>query len=139
RVRPAAPVDRWIRRVCVRRVSVDAVWSSGAGRVACVVGLLPDAPRRVDPRNDAEPRNGSGARDQHPSDLHANVCCRIGPRGAHRCSVRTHDDDLPLMGTTFVDVAFITVVVGGGTNPLVRALTSSAFLALISTPLSSVL
>ena len=41
--------------------------------------------------------------------------------------------------TTFVDVAFITVVVGGGTNPIVGALTSSAFLALISTPLSSVL
>ncbi len=46
---------------------------------------------------------------------------------------------VPLMGTTFVDVAFITVVVGGGTNPIVGALTSSAFLALISTPLSSVL
>lgn len=46
---------------------------------------------------------------------------------------------VPLMGTTFVDVAFITVVVGGGANPIVGALTSSIFLALISTPLSSVL
>lgn len=46
---------------------------------------------------------------------------------------------VPLMGTTFVDVAFITVVVGGGANPIVGALTSSILLALISTPLSSVL
>ncbi len=46
---------------------------------------------------------------------------------------------VPLMGTTFVDVAFITVVVGGGANPILGALTSSALLALISTPLSSVL
>jgi branched-chain amino acid transport system permease protein len=43
------------------------------------------------------------------------------------------------MGTTFVDVAFITVVVGGGANPIIGALTSSALLSLISTPLSSVL
>jgi urea ABC transporter permease protein UrtB len=46
---------------------------------------------------------------------------------------------VPLMGTTFVDVAFITVVVGGGANPIIGALTSSALLSLISTPLSSVL
>jgi branched-chain amino acid transport system permease protein len=46
---------------------------------------------------------------------------------------------VPLMGTTFVDVAFITVVVGGGTNPILGALTSSALLSLISAPLSSVL
>jgi branched-chain amino acid transport system permease protein len=46
---------------------------------------------------------------------------------------------VPLMGTTFVDVAFITVVVGGGANPILGALTSSALLALISTPLSSAL
>lgn len=46
---------------------------------------------------------------------------------------------VPLMGTTFVDVAFITVVVGGGANPIVGALTSSALLSLISAPLSSVL
>ena len=46
---------------------------------------------------------------------------------------------VPLMGTTFVDVAFITVVIGGGANPILGALTSSALLALISTPLSSVL
>lgn len=45
---------------------------------------------------------------------------------------------VPLMGTQFVDVAFITVVVGGGANPIVGALTSAALLALISTPLSSV-
>jgi branched-chain amino acid transport system permease protein len=46
---------------------------------------------------------------------------------------------VPLMGTTFVDVAFITVVVGGGVNPIVGALTSAAALSLIATPLSSVL
>ena len=45
---------------------------------------------------------------------------------------------VPLMGTTFVDVAFITVVVGGGANPILGALTSSAFLSIISTELSSV-
>jgi branched-chain amino acid transport system permease protein len=45
---------------------------------------------------------------------------------------------VPLMGTQFVDVAFITVVVGGGTNPIVGALTSAALLSLIATPLSSV-
>lgn len=46
---------------------------------------------------------------------------------------------VPLMGTTFVDVAFITVVVGGGANPILGALTSAALLALVSTPLSSAL
>jgi branched-chain amino acid transport system permease protein len=46
---------------------------------------------------------------------------------------------VPLMGTTFVDVAFITVVVGGGANPILGALTSSALLASISTSLSSAL
>ena len=46
---------------------------------------------------------------------------------------------VPLMGTTFVDVAFITVVVGGGANPIVGALTSAALLSLISAPLSSLL
>lgn len=45
---------------------------------------------------------------------------------------------VPLMGTTFVDVAFITVVVGGGANPIAGALMSAALLSLISTPLSSV-
>jgi branched-chain amino acid transport system permease protein len=45
---------------------------------------------------------------------------------------------VPLMGTQFVDVAFITVVVGGGSNPIVGALTSAALLSLIATPLSSV-
>jgi branched-chain amino acid transport system permease protein len=45
---------------------------------------------------------------------------------------------VPLMGTQFVDVAFITVVVGGGANPIVGALTSAALLSLISAPLSSV-
>lgn len=44
---------------------------------------------------------------------------------------------VPLMGTQFVDVAFITVVVGGGANPVVGALTSAALLSLISTPLAS--
>jgi branched-chain amino acid transport system permease protein len=46
---------------------------------------------------------------------------------------------VPLMGTTFVDGAFITVVVGGGANPIIGAVATASFLALISTPLSSVL
>ena len=46
---------------------------------------------------------------------------------------------VPLMGNQFVDVAFITVVIGGGTNPIVGALTSAALLSLIATPLSSTL
>jgi len=46
---------------------------------------------------------------------------------------------VPLMGSQFVDVAFITVVVGGGANPVVGALTSAALLSLIATPLSSTL
>ena len=46
---------------------------------------------------------------------------------------------VPLMGNQFVDVAFITVVVGGGTNPILGALTSAALLAFITTPLSSML
>jgi branched-chain amino acid transport system permease protein len=45
---------------------------------------------------------------------------------------------VPLMGTQFVDVAFITVVVGGGANPIVGALASAALLSLISTPLSGI-
>ena len=43
------------------------------------------------------------------------------------------------LGTQFVDVAFITVVIGGGANPIIGALSSAALLAAISTPLSSVL
>jgi urea ABC transporter permease protein UrtB len=46
---------------------------------------------------------------------------------------------VPLMGNQFVDVAFITVVVGGGANPIGGALASAAFLSLIATPLSSAL
>jgi urea transport system permease protein len=42
----------------------------------------------------------------------------------------------PLMGTSFIAMAFITVVVGGGANPIVGALGSSALLALIATPLT---
>jgi ABC-type branched-subunit amino acid transport system permease subunit len=38
-----------------------------------------------------------------------------------------------------VDVAFITVVVGGGANPIIGAIASAALLAGISTPLSSIL
>jgi urea ABC transporter permease protein UrtB len=45
---------------------------------------------------------------------------------------------VPLMGTQFVDVAFITVVIGGGANPVIGALSSAALLAGISTPLSSI-
>ena len=44
---------------------------------------------------------------------------------------------VPLMGTTFTAMAVITVVVGGGANPIIGALGSSAFLSLIVTPLSS--
>jgi urea ABC transporter permease protein UrtB len=46
---------------------------------------------------------------------------------------------VPLMGSQFIDVAFITVVIGGGSNPIVGALTSAALLSLIATPLSSTL
>jgi len=46
---------------------------------------------------------------------------------------------VPLMGTTFTAMAFITVFVGGGANPILGALGSSSFLALIVTPLSSTL
>jgi branched-chain amino acid transport system permease protein len=42
----------------------------------------------------------------------------------------------PLMGTSFTAMAFITVVVGGGANPIVGALGSSALLSLIATPLT---
>jgi branched-subunit amino acid ABC-type transport system permease component len=44
---------------------------------------------------------------------------------------------VPLFGTTFIAPAFITVVIGGGANPLLGALTSGTFLAAIETPLSS--
>lgn len=44
---------------------------------------------------------------------------------------------VPLMGTQFVDVAFITVVIGGGANPIIGALGAALFLSVISTPLSS--
>ena len=46
---------------------------------------------------------------------------------------------VPLMGTTFTAMAFITVVVGGGANPILGALGSSTFLSVIVTPLSSTL
>jgi urea ABC transporter permease protein UrtB len=46
---------------------------------------------------------------------------------------------VPLMGNQFVDVAFITVVIGGGSNPIIGALTSAALLSLIATPLASTL
>ena len=39
---------------------------------------------------------------------------------------------VPLMGNQFVDVALITVVVGGGANPIVGALTRAALLSLIA-------
>jgi len=44
---------------------------------------------------------------------------------------------VPLMGTVFTAMAFITVVVGGGTNPIVGALGSSALLAAVATPLTN--
>ncbi|MBW2427680.1 MAG: branched-chain amino acid ABC transporter permease [Deltaproteobacteria bacterium] len=46
---------------------------------------------------------------------------------------------VPLMGTTFTAMAFITVVVGGGANPILGALGSSTLLSVIVTPLSSTL
>lgn len=46
---------------------------------------------------------------------------------------------VPLMGSTFTGLAFITVVVGGGANPILGALASSTVLSLIVTPLSSML
>lgn len=44
---------------------------------------------------------------------------------------------VPLFGSTFIAPAFITVVIGGGVNPLIGALSSAGFLSMISTPLSS--
>jgi branched-chain amino acid transport system permease protein len=44
---------------------------------------------------------------------------------------------VPLFGSTFIAPAFITVVIGGGVNPLIGALSSAGFLSTISTPLSS--
>ena len=44
---------------------------------------------------------------------------------------------VPLFGQTFIAPAFITVVIGGGVNPLLGALSSAGFLSVISTPLSS--
>jgi branched-subunit amino acid ABC-type transport system permease component len=44
---------------------------------------------------------------------------------------------VPLFGSTFIAPAFITVVIGGGVNPLLGALSSAGFLSVITTPLSS--
>lgn len=44
---------------------------------------------------------------------------------------------VPLFGQTFIAPAFITVVIGGGANPLVGALSSAGFLSIIQTPLAS--
>ena len=44
---------------------------------------------------------------------------------------------VPLFGQTFIAPAFITVVIGGGLNPLIGALSSAGLLSAISTPLSS--
>ena len=44
---------------------------------------------------------------------------------------------VPLMGTTFTAMAFITVVVGGGADPILGALLSSALLAAVATPLAA--
>jgi urea transport system permease protein len=43
---------------------------------------------------------------------------------------------VPLFGSTFIAPAFIVVVIGGGMNPLVGAVSSAFFLAAVSTPLS---
>ena len=44
---------------------------------------------------------------------------------------------VPLMGAIFTAMAFVTVVVGGGANPITGALGSSFLLALVATPLST--
>ena len=44
---------------------------------------------------------------------------------------------VPLMGTTYTAMAFITVVVGGGAEPILGALASSALLAAVATPLTA--
>jgi len=44
---------------------------------------------------------------------------------------------VPLFGQSFIAPAFITVVIGGGVNPLLGALSSGGFLSVITTPLSS--
>ncbi|MBN9067491.1 MAG: branched-chain amino acid ABC transporter permease [Rhizobiales bacterium] len=44
---------------------------------------------------------------------------------------------VPLFGTAFIAPAFITVVIGGGADPLIGALASSVLLSTVSTPLSS--
>ena len=44
---------------------------------------------------------------------------------------------VPLFGQTFIAPAFITVVIGGGFNPLVGALSSASLLSAIQTPLAS--
>jgi len=44
---------------------------------------------------------------------------------------------VPLFGQTFIAPAFITVVIGGGANPLLGALTSAGFLSAIQTPLAA--
>jgi branched-subunit amino acid ABC-type transport system permease component len=44
---------------------------------------------------------------------------------------------VPLMGTTYTAMAFITVVVGGGAEPIIGALASSALLAAVATPLTA--
>jgi branched-chain amino acid transport system permease protein len=41
---------------------------------------------------------------------------------------------VPALGSTFIAPAFITVVVGGGANPIVGSLLSSTFLSIVSTP-----
>jgi branched-chain amino acid transport system permease protein len=44
---------------------------------------------------------------------------------------------VPLFGTAFIAPAFITVVIGGGADPLIGALASSVRLSFVSTPLSA--
>jgi branched-chain amino acid transport system permease protein len=44
---------------------------------------------------------------------------------------------VPLFGTAFIAPAFITVVIGGGADPLIGALASSVLLSFVSTPLSA--
>lgn len=44
---------------------------------------------------------------------------------------------VPLFGQAFIAPAFITVVIGGGVNPLIGALSSASLLSVIQTPLAS--
>lgn len=45
----------------------------------------------------------------------------------------------PMIGTTYLAMGFIALVVGGGANPVIGLISSSSALSIIETPLSSIL